>query len=119
MFSKVLPTRSFFFFSAAFCWRKLCCITDSTAGWPFTFWDCARSEEHTSELQSHVNLVCRLLLEKKISANAARLQSLLLPALATLLLKPLRQPAHPSTYPPVARGPALVAGRLEPNALPG
>src|SRR6266480_6282077 len=24
----------------------------------------ARSEEHTSELQSHVNLVCRLLLEK-------------------------------------------------------
>src|SRR5438477_5593347 len=27
--------------------------------------DAARSEEHTSELQSHVNLVCRLLLEKK------------------------------------------------------
>src|SRR5260370_1256087 len=27
-----------------------------------------RSEEHTSELQSHLNLVCRLLLEKKISA---------------------------------------------------
>src|SRR5438477_6021080 len=28
--------------------------------------DCGeRSEEHTSELQSHVNLVCRLLLEKK------------------------------------------------------
>src|SRR6266571_2028201 len=27
-------------------------------------WSC-RSEEHTSELQSHVNLVCRLLLEKK------------------------------------------------------
>src|SRR5260370_30774040 len=26
--------------------------------------DC-RSEEHTSELQSHLNLVCRLLLEKK------------------------------------------------------
>src|SRR5690242_21579184 len=29
----------------------------------------ARSEEHTSELQSHVNLVCRLLLEKKNSHN--------------------------------------------------
>src|SRR5260370_5423809 len=28
-----------------------------------TRWD--RSEEHTSELQSHLNLVCRLLLEKK------------------------------------------------------
>src|SRR5260370_18788960 len=27
--------------------------------------DDARSEEHTSELQSHLNLVCRLLLEKK------------------------------------------------------
>src|SRR5260370_38968641 len=29
--------------------------------WPAT----PRSEEHTSELQSHLNLVCRLLLEKK------------------------------------------------------
>src|SRR5690242_20995975 len=28
-----------------------------------------RSEEHTSELQSHVNLVCRLLLEKKNNAD--------------------------------------------------
>src|SRR5690242_21287576 len=28
-----------------------------------------RSEEHTSELQSHVNLVCRLLLEKKKRNN--------------------------------------------------
>src|SRR5690242_20928319 len=28
-----------------------------------------RSEEHTSELQSHVNLVCRLLREKKKSAG--------------------------------------------------
>src|SRR5207237_7124685 len=27
--------------------------------------DYLRSEEHTSELQSHLNLVCRLLLEKK------------------------------------------------------
>src|SRR5260370_10396954 len=27
--------------------------------------DLDRSEEHTSELQSHLNLVCRLLLEKK------------------------------------------------------
>src|SRR5260370_25236120 len=28
-----------------------------------------RSEEHTSELQSHLNLVCRLLLEKKNKCN--------------------------------------------------
>src|SRR5256885_12431379 len=30
-----------------------------------TNWQGARSEEHTSELQSPCNLVCRLLLEKK------------------------------------------------------
>src|SRR5260370_19895097 len=30
-----------------------------------------RSEEHTSELQSHLNLVCRLLLEKKTSSDGA------------------------------------------------
>src|SRR5260370_23267042 len=36
-----------------------------------------RSEEHTSELQSHLNLVCRLLLEKKkTSADKHRLLSL-------------------------------------------
>src|SRR5260370_16697221 len=28
-----------------------------------------RSEEHTSELQSHLNLVCRLLLQKKKHTN--------------------------------------------------
>src|SRR5690242_21768628 len=31
-----------------------------------------RSEEHTSELQSHVNLVCRLLLEKKKINNSSQ-----------------------------------------------
>src|SRR5260370_25840288 len=36
------------------------------AGWPkWTGGWSLRSEEHTSELQSHLNLVCRLLLEKK------------------------------------------------------
>src|SRR5256885_12269045 len=33
---------------------------------------CLRSEEHTSELQSPCNLVCRLLLEKKNRNKAAR-----------------------------------------------
>src|SRR5690348_17447214 len=32
---------------------------------PKGFWLSGRSEEHTSELQSPVHLVCRLLLEKK------------------------------------------------------
>src|ERR1019366_9588012 len=34
-----------------------------------------RSEEHTSELQSLTNLVCRLLLEKKTKMKQIRLQS--------------------------------------------
>src|SRR5260370_11121492 len=33
-----------------------------------------RSEEHTSELQSHLNLVCRLLLEKKKKSSKCRTQ---------------------------------------------
>src|SRR5260370_13813286 len=34
-----------------------------------------RSEEHTSELQSHLNLVCRLLLEKKKKESRKRICS--------------------------------------------
>src|SRR5437667_9023653 len=34
-----------------------------------------RSEEHTSELQSHHDLVCRLLLEKKKNSQLLRLSS--------------------------------------------
>src|SRR5947207_4603400 len=36
--------------------------------------DLARSEEHTSELQSHSDLVCRLLLEKKKKQRRHTLQ---------------------------------------------
>src|SRR5260370_33683493 len=36
-----------------------------------------RSEEHTSELQSHLNLVCRLLLEKKKKHISRSIQALL------------------------------------------
>src|SRR4029077_21296894 len=41
---------------------------DGHGGHDDVAWDSdgdGRSEEHTSELQSHLNLVCRLLLEKK------------------------------------------------------
>src|SRR5690242_21172393 len=50
-------------------------------------WFCAgaRSEEHTSELQSHVNLVCRLLLEKK----KKKIYTLLLCLLPSNILKEL------------------------------
>src|SRR6266478_7665670 len=45
------------------CFRDAC-----TARWSRTR---TRSEEHTSELQSQSNLVCRLLLEKKKKENQA------------------------------------------------
>src|SRR5260221_9299967 len=53
------------------CWR--CCPPCAHCGMHGPMWaaGCAlgasrwRSEEHTSELQSHSDLVCRLLLEKK------------------------------------------------------
>src|SRR2546429_1614956 len=49
--------------SVSRCW---CCLSDSASA----IWTCRpdspiRSEEHTSELQSRLHLVCRLLLEKK------------------------------------------------------
>src|SRR5690242_21589081 len=44
--------------------------------WGFEVVVVERSEEHTSELQSHVNLVCRLLLDKKkIHARAQLVES--------------------------------------------
>src|SRR5260221_7780259 len=42
--------------------RANCQTLRPTRIWPRQRW---RSEEHTSELQSHSDLVCRLLLEKK------------------------------------------------------
>src|SRR2546430_4452569 len=42
--------------------------------------DVLRSEEHTSELQSQSNLVCRLLLEKKNQATSMHELARLLPA---------------------------------------
>src|SRR5947207_11677937 len=44
--------------------RNPCCIRNGS-------YTSSRSEEHTSELQSHSDLVCRLLLEKKKQHNRA------------------------------------------------
>src|SRR5260370_11105317 len=52
-----------------------------------------RSEEHTSELQSHLNLVCRLLLEKKNQQVITRLAI----TLHTEIRKPV--PDRPSNEP--------------------
>src|SRR5438105_15872573 len=48
----------------ACCWRRCLRSRDRQPCWRLRRCD-ARSEEHTSELQSRVDLVCRLLLEKK------------------------------------------------------
>src|SRR2546422_7877801 len=68
---------------AIFCWTRRENSTSATLGWPSVWertagicrgvlsaarpriWPRSRSEEHTSELQSRLHLVCRLLLEKK------------------------------------------------------
>src|SRR5260370_1765269 len=42
-----------------------CAAISSSRGRGLRHFPAGRSEEHTSELQSHLNLVCRLLLEKK------------------------------------------------------
>src|SRR5260370_5953651 len=47
-----------------------------------------RSEEHTSELQSHLNLVCRLLLEKKKLEPARYLSTQAATATRTLPQRP-------------------------------
>src|SRR5260370_24125483 len=47
-------------------WQSRCGRDDCPPNTPHLLQACNhRSEEHTSELQSHLNLVCRLLLEKK------------------------------------------------------
>src|SRR5205807_6567253 len=57
----------------------------------------ARSEEHTSELQSPCNLVCRLLLEKKKKNNNIMqhiLHTHIHKSKTTLLIKPSRPVPH-------------------------
>src|SRR6266536_3054839 len=71
-------------------------------GWPARPRSCcpARSEEHTSELQSRVDLVCRLLLEKKNSVNPG-------PG-----LHPPAGPHRPGPVRPAASPCSLVLGSL-------
>src|SRR2546425_6509179 len=57
--------------STSACWSSTTATSRSTACWAWTSnrGSPARSEEHTSELQSLAYLVCRLLLEKKKKKN--------------------------------------------------
>src|SRR3989449_4726441 len=62
-----------------------------------------RSEEHTSELQSRLHLVCRLLLEKKKTTS---LDILPLELADTLQPHALTRPFHPeAAQPPAAQAP--------------
>src|SRR5260370_23416608 len=63
--------------------RGACAQTGRRAPGPSLRARTSRSEEHTSELQSHLNLVCRLLLEKKKNRHSRKPQ------------KQLRQQANP------------------------
>src|SRR2546422_1872605 len=57
--------------------RSVHAVVHCPPGYPSSAWrqnaptpgHCQRSEEHTSELQSRLHLVCRLLLEKKKNTN--------------------------------------------------
>src|ERR1022692_167014 len=55
----------------------ICAICASEWCLGFRGYGVRRSEEHTSELQSPCNLVCRLLLEKKKNVNASHTPSCL------------------------------------------
>src|SRR5690606_41006550 len=60
--------------------------TRSSLPWPSSLRPCtSRSEEHTSELQSRENLVCRLLLEKK-NAKLLRRATIAAPEAAVLAI---------------------------------
>src|SRR2546430_11817874 len=67
-----------------------------------------RSEEHTSELQSQSNLVCRLLLEKKKN----------IPALAQPTLSPFRTPSARFLTPASCPAPRSLSLRTSPLPAP-
>src|SRR6267154_4152699 len=59
------PRSTLFPYTTLFRSREFRCTLDTAAAVAIGCISCTRSEEHTSELQSPVHLVCRLLLEKK------------------------------------------------------
>src|SRR2546427_4225988 len=67
MISNFTPEAFFLLNSSAISWKVLSWFVPTAAIRPDS--GSIRSEEHTSELQSQSNLVCRLLLEKKKKHN--------------------------------------------------
>src|SRR4029434_6875742 len=58
----------------------------------------ARSEEHTSELQSHLNIVCRLLLEKHTPTHSDTHHRAALLAHRTITLHTQQHTRHTHTH---------------------
>src|SRR5260221_7427342 len=79
--------------------------TYSTSPWTTLTGQPSRSEEHTSELQSHSDLVCRLLLEKKKNTHSLLSKSLL----ATYCM--LATPAQVTTTPTLECTTAIALNR--------
>src|SRR5256886_2705157 len=69
-----------------------------------------RSEEHTSELQSQSNLVCRLLLEKKKTAIS--------PCTPSNTSTPYALPTAGASGPSTIRSPSLTSGQPRPTVDP-
>src|SRR5260370_25473861 len=63
--STLFPYTTLFRSTAGMATRRPSAVSTSASAIPADTAPIPRSEEHTSELQSHLNLVCRLLLEKK------------------------------------------------------
>src|SRR2546422_3176011 len=62
--------------------RRACPPVQAPAARPSSSLSLRRSEEHTSELQSRLHLVCRLLLEKKKNDKTRHIHSLSSPVTA-------------------------------------
>src|SRR2546426_611935 len=75
--------------------------------------ECGRSEEHTSELQSPCNLVCRLLLEKKKTKQAAPL------CMFFFFFLMIRRPPRSTLFPYHDALPISTEGRVHQGALGG
>src|SRR3989442_10562928 len=86
--STLFPYTTLFRSRSSTSWRKTSTATPASASISVTRTWTARSEEHTSELQSRPHLVCRLLLEKKKNHTALDLGSQRTSHLAALDRRP-------------------------------